>query len=87
MSISNIHTSVASLVSRGSIFEGILNGRKRKRQWPIHLCTHIPNVNTQNYPFCRLVVKTFGHQLNKPTNKNSLKVTRVLKPTNKKMLL
>ena len=46
---------------------------------------YIPNVNSQNYPFCRLqsVVET---KLNKPTNQNSLKVLKVVKPTNENKL-
>ena len=36
---------------------------------------YIPNDNTQNYPFCVLVlvVEKINIQLNKPTNQNSLK--------------
>ena len=43
---------------------------------------HIPNENKQKYPFCRLqlVVDT---QLNQPTIQNSVKVPKVIKPTNK----
>ena len=46
----------------------------------------IPNDDIQNFSFCRLklVVETFGHKLNEPTNKNSMKVPKVVKPTNKK---
>ena len=49
---------------------------------------HIPNDDTKNYPFCRLklAVET-NTQLIKPTNKNSVKVPKIVKPTNKKMLL
>ena len=49
---------------------------------------YIPNVNTQNYPFCRLQlgVKRLDTQLNKPTNQNPLKVPKVVMTTNKKML-
>ena len=38
---------------------------------------YITNVNTQNYPFGRLVVETFG--LDKPTNQNLKKHSKVLK--------
>ena len=34
---------------------------------------YIPNDDTQNYPFYKLqlvVVKTFGHSTNEPTNQN-----------------
>ena len=49
---------------------------------------YIPHDNTQNYHFCKvqLVVETFG-QLNEPTNQNSLKIPKVVKPTNEKTLL
>ena len=44
------------------------------------------NGNIRNYPFCslQLVVGTFGNQLNKPTNQNSVKIPKVVKPTNNK---
>ena len=47
---------------------------------------YIPNDNLQNYPFSKLqfVVERFEHS---PTNQNSIKVSRVVKPTNKKTLL
>ena len=40
---------------------------------------YILNYNTQNYPFCRLQLrlKSLDTQLNKPTNKNLLKVQRL----------
>ena len=40
----------------------------------------MPNDDTENYPFCRLqlVVDT---QLNEPTNKDLIKVPKVVKPT------
>ena len=46
---------------------------------------HTPNDDTQNYPFSRLQleVETFGHS----TNQNSIKVLKVVKPSNKKTLL
>ena len=39
---------------------------------------NFPNDYILNCPFCRLVVETLGH-LNKPTNKNSRKVTKVVR--------
>ena len=50
-------------------------------------CMYIPNDDAQNYPFCRLqiVVETFGQ--NEPTNQNSIRVHKVVQPTNKKTLL
>ena len=49
---------------------------------------YIPYNDTQNYSFCwlQLVVKQFDIQINEPT-KNSINVPKVVKPTNKKMLL
>ena len=51
----------------------------------------IPNDDTRNYSFCRLhlVVVLFGQdtQLNEPTNENSMKVPKVVKPTNEKTIL
>ena len=46
---------------------------------------YIPNDGKKNYTYCRfkLVVDT---QLNEPTNQNSMKVPKVVKSTNKKML-
>ena len=48
-----------------------------------------PYVDTLNYPLStlQLMVAQLDTQLNKPTNQNSLKVPKVIKPTNKKMLL
>ena len=43
---------------------------------------YIPNDKTQNYPFCRLQLV-----LDAPTNQNSIKVPKVVNPTNKKTLL
>ena len=42
---------------------------------------HILNYNTQNYPFCRLQLrlKNLDTYLNKPTNKNLIKVLKVVK--------
>ena len=47
---------------------------------------YVPNDGTQNYAFCRfqLVVEPLNIQLNEPTNQNSIKVSKVVKPTNKK---
>ena len=49
----------------------------------------IPNDDTQVSPFCilQLVVETLDTQLNEPTNQNSIKVPKVVMPTNKKKLL
>ena len=48
----------------------------------------IPNDNAQNHPFCRLQLvvelKRLDTKLNEPTNKNSIKVLKVVKPTNMK---
>ena len=54
------------------------------RQWPI-IEVH-PHDYTQNYPFCRLqlMLETFDTPLNEPTNQNSIKVHKVVKPTNQK---
>ena len=51
--------------------------------------SYIPNDDTQNHSFCRLqlVVETFGYSTYEPTNQNSIKVPKVVKPTNKKTLL
>ncbi len=44
---------------------------------------YIPNDYIQNDPFCRLqlIVETFDTQLNEPTNQNSIKVVKDVKPT------
>ena len=49
---------------------------------------HIPNDNIDLYPFYRLqlVIETFGHSTDKPTNQNSIKVPQIVMPTNKKTL-
>ena len=44
----------------------------------------IPIDDTQNYPSAQLVFETLDTQLFKPTNQNSLRVPKVVKPTNKK---
>ena len=46
---------------------------------------YIPNDDTQNYPFCRLLL-VVDNQLNETTNQNTTKVPKVIKPTNKKTL-
>ena len=50
---------------------------------------YIPKDETQNYPFCRsqLVVQTFGSLSWKPTNRNLIKVPKVVKQQIKKTLL
>ena len=48
---------------------------------------YIPNDGTQNYFFCRLKLVVETYELNKPTNQNSVKVPKVIKPTNKNTLL
>ena len=47
---------------------------------------YIPNADTQNSLFCKLqlVVETFGNWMNQS---NSLKVPKVIQPTNEKTLL
>ena len=47
---------------------------------------YIPNYVTQNYHFCilQLVVETFGHLTYYPTNRELVKVPKVVVPTNKK---
>ena len=44
----------------------------------------LSNDNTQKYPFCRLQLERLDTQLNEPTNQNSIKVAKDIKPTNKK---
>ena len=50
---------------------------------------YIPNNDTQNCPICRLKLwlKRLNTQRNKPTHKNSVKVLKVVKLTDKKTLL
>ena len=50
---------------------------------------YIPNDDMQNCPFYRLqlMIETFDTQLNELTNKNLMKVPKVVKPTNEKTLL
>ena len=45
---------------------------------------YIPYDDTQNYPLCRLkfVDLSLGTRLNEPTNQNSIKAPKVVKPTN-----
>ena len=47
---------------------------------------NFPNHGTKSYPICRLhlVVGRLNTQLNEPTNQNSIKITKVIKQTNKK---
>ena len=47
---------------------------------------YVPNNGTKSYPICRLhlVVGCLDTQPNKPTNQNSIKITKVIKQTNKK---
>ena len=42
---------------------------------------YIPNANTQNCPFYKLqlVIETFGHSTNQPTNQNSIKVPQIVR--------
>ena len=49
---------------------------------------YIPNDYTQNYPFYRLkfLLKRLDTQFNEPKDQNSIKVPKVVKPTNKKTL-
>ena len=50
---------------------------------------YITNDNTQNYPFVDNYqwLKRLNTGLNKPINQNSVKVSKVVKPKNKKTLL
>ena len=47
---------------------------------------YIPNDEAQNHNICRLQKKSLDPQLNEQTNHNSIKVPKVVKPTNKKTL-
>ena len=47
---------------------------------------YIPNNDAQNYTFCSLQLKQMDAQLNETNNKNSIKVPKVVKSTNKKTL-
>ena len=61
-------------------------GSKGIRQCPINWCTmYISNDETQNYPLCRLqlVVERLDTQ---PINQNTLKVSKVVNPANKKIM-
>ena len=48
----------------------------------------ILNDDTQNYLFSRLqlLVETFGHSTNEPTNQNSINVPKAVNPTNTEIL-
>ena len=50
---------------------------------------YIPIYDTQNYPsiYYYYWLKRLDFQLNEPKNKNSIKVQKVVKPTNKKTVL
>ena len=50
---------------------------------------YIPNDDRQNYPFCRfkLVVETFDHSSQWTSYLKFTKVPKVIKQTNKKLLL
>ena len=51
---------------------------------------YIPNDVKQNYPFCRLkfvIKKTYGSEINNSAKNYSIRVSEVVKPTNKKTLL
>ena len=49
---------------------------------------YIPNDDTQNLLFCKLqlVFKRFDTQTNEQANQNSIKVPKIVEPTNKKTL-
>ena len=47
---------------------------------------YIPNDETENYPL-QLVVQYLDTFFNEKTNQNSIKIPKVVKPTNKKTLL
>ena len=50
---------------------------------------YIPNDYIQNYPFgsVNLVAETLEHSTKFPTYQNSIKVPKVVRPTNKKTLV
>ncbi len=50
---------------------------------------YIPNDDTHNYPLCRLqlVVRKFDHSTKHTHQSNVNSFSKVVKPTNKKMLL
>ena len=50
---------------------------------------YMPIDNTQDYPYftLQLVVERLDTQLNQQTNQNSIKVLKIVKPTNEKTLL
>ena len=49
---------------------------------------YIPYDDSQNYPFCKslLGIKMLNTHFTEPTNQNSLKDPKVIKPTNEKTL-
>ena len=66
----------------------ICQGSKGTRQWSINwhafrmiICKNNPSVDYN------LWLKRLDTQLNQPTNENSIKVLKVVRPTNQKMLL
>ena len=50
---------------------------------------YIPHGGTLNYPFVdnNQWLKRFDTQMNKPTNANTIKSPKVVKPTNRKTLI
>ena len=47
---------------------------------------YIPNDETENYPL-QLVVQCLDTYFNEQTNQNSIKIPKVVKPTNKKIII
>ncbi len=39
---------------------------------------YIPNDDTQNYPYYRLILERLNAQLHKPTNQNSVKIPKFI---------
>ena len=60
---------------------------KEIRQWPINLCTSPIIIHKITFLDYQSWLKHLYTKLNKPTNQNSIKVPKVLNPTNKKTLL
>ena len=71
------------------LFKGvIIQGSKGIRQWTINWCKSpimiykiTPSVDNNKW------LKRLDNQTNEPTNQNSIKVPKLVKPTNKKTLL
>ena len=61
----------------------------QESKWPTNWCTSPMMIHKITSKLCRLqlVVETFGHSTWWPTNQNSIKVAKVVKPTSKKKLL